>query len=230
MPFPGEECAPRWNGEAKQLPGFLRRFEIIAEMVGLTGEERCAQLGRYCQTDEDQAFLESLAGFSKTSGDWERYKKSIWRLFPDVDPEKRYSIKTLNRLVRRTHRRPQFITASEYARYARDFVKQSAKLLQQERISEREQAMLYLRGFPKQSQENIIWRLEITHNDQNTPGLHSFAEIMEAVDFIIRQAQAEGRNEETSDSEDDMDKKNGTRSDDDDLVVSQQEKKQGRRR
>jgi len=194
MPFPLEEAAPRWNGRAKRLPQFLRQFEITAEMVGLSDEEKCLQLGRYCNRGEDQKFLESLDGYAFPSRNWQTYKKSIWKLYPEVDPEFRYTTRSLDRLVQRTRRKPYFTTAEEYAEFTRDFMKQSIFLLEKNRISEMEVARLFLRGFPTKNQERIEERLEITSKSTNP----SFDEIQEAVWSIIRRMTLYEYDEETS--------------------------------
>ena len=205
MPLPGEKAAPKWNGKEKELMEFLRSFETAATRAGLSSQDKCIQLGRYCKHAEDQDLLESLDSFKATAKDWNAYKQEILRLFPGADPETKYSMESLERLVRKTHKKSPFRKVAPFAKYNRRFQKQATWLINKQILTDEEKVRLYLKGFPTATQEKIEKRLEITDNLNDDPRKkRSFVEVQEAIQYIVKKIQIQG-SDDSSDSDSDID-------------------------
>jgi hypothetical protein len=203
MPFPRERAAPKWSGKEKHLMEFLRSFETAAAQAGLTSDQKCVQLGKYCKHAEDQDLLESLDGFAPPRN-WDDFKAAILREFPTADPEAKYSIESLDRLVRKTHKKSAFKHVSSFSKFNQKFRKQATWLKKKHLITDEEIARLYLKGFPKVTRSKIEKRLEIIHYTNTDPRKkYTFEEIRKAVDYIMRklQIQNESSSEESSESE-----------------------------
>lgn len=54
MPLPGERSAPKWSSKEKDIPEFIRSFEVAADQANLTNQNKWTQLGHYCKRPSDQ--------------------------------------------------------------------------------------------------------------------------------------------------------------------------------
>jgi hypothetical protein len=188
MPLPSEKSAPKWDGRAKTLLEFLRSFEAAATQARLTGNEKVEQLGQYCLKYEDQDLLETLSGFA--GRDWAVYRASILEEFPGADPETKFSLETLELLVRKTRKSPTFRKASAYAEYNQRFLKQATWLQRRNLLSDEEKARMYLKGFPTVTRDRIERSLEVINDQYQDPANRpTFADIRKAVKNLMKRLQ-----------------------------------------
>ena len=202
MPIPDEKAAPKWNGKEKSVSEFLRSFEVSAAQANLTDDEKRTQLGRYCKRPEDQALLEQLPGFSKT---WDDYKKDILKFFPMADPDRIYSMKSLNKLIAKAHRMKSFKDAKTFARYNWAFMMITGGLERKKLISTEEKGRKYSDGFPTKTRKQLVRRMEVQFLAHSPGNEYTFDQWYAAVTFIMDRDKGKASSDTSDEDSDDSD-------------------------
>jgi hypothetical protein len=184
MPLPGDTAAPEWNGKAKNLIEFIRRFEAAANRANLSDDQKCEYLGRYCNKEENQRILESLNGFQNKN--WRQYKKSIMDYYPEVDPDSLYSIRAIEKLVEKSSKKSPFTKPESFTKYTRKFLQQASWLEKENLLSAAEKGRLYLKGFPKKTRKAIEKRLEITDANHDPKKDYTFVQLHQAAVHLAK--------------------------------------------
>lgn len=169
MPRRFDRSAPRFE-KPEHLRTYLRDLEACLEEAEITQPEKKIKYAlRYI--DEDTLDLwepisETVqADQNATEPDmWKRFKANLTTLYPASDPERRYALRDVEDLVRRTSSVPM-TDRHELSAYYREFVKFTTYLIEKKRYSDSEQKRTFMLGFPKAFRERLDHRLSITCAD-----------------------------------------------------------------
>ncbi|GLB41626.1 hypothetical protein LshimejAT787_1002260 [Lyophyllum shimeji] len=161
MPTPGSKRAPYFDPrDPTELLEFLDEFEELAKDCGLTDAEKMKTVGKYTER-KTKKFWESLPAYAEDTKDYAKLRDEILDAHPGAKKGERYSLKDLERIVRRneTHR---IKSEADIVAYYQDFRPVAVSLENDSQISANDKNRLFWRGLHMSAQKAIKKRLEIT--------------------------------------------------------------------
>ncbi|GJE97446.1 hypothetical protein PsYK624_136650 [Phanerochaete sordida] len=183
MPLRGEPGAPTFDPlQPRSLARYFDDLDDLFLRAGIRDDtEKKRHALRYVSL-RDADCWELLDEFDLGSfDDWQR---AILALYPGADDSHKYSRRDLEDLVQRW-RATSVQTLGDWAEFSRDFVAISRWLLRHKRLSEHEQSTLCRDALADDVQRRVALRLEVKYPDTHPEDGYSFAQIDEAVRFVL---------------------------------------------
>ena len=169
MPLLGSKSAPKkFSGKADKLKAFLKQFERLADLHGLTPLLKCTTIGDYCS----QRVKETIEGFSSyRRGDWATLKDEIESVYDIESVTKKYTLQDLWKLCRTTAANGSIKKLKHWKEYVQDFVRIGGALQANERITDIEYATYFWLGIPEKTQTRLELsiRNKLPDHDMSTP-------------------------------------------------------------
>ncbi|KDR84573.1 hypothetical protein GALMADRAFT_41270, partial [Galerina marginata CBS 339.88] len=191
MPSPHHPSAPKFNGQAESLTRFLKEIRLLGTVRSLTDK----QIIEWTLTYIDPNDAELWESQTKASGnDWDAFKKSIIKLYPGADGDRKYSINDLQILVKENAHIPG-INPDQFGKFYRNFLRISTFLKTKSRLSDFEAAAMFMSGLHANFQLKVRIRLRLKNPDHHPDDPWTFNEVSNAALFIVSPSSA---NEPTS--------------------------------
>ncbi|EPS97586.1 hypothetical protein FOMPIDRAFT_52139 [Fomitopsis schrenkii] len=203
MPAPESRTVPRFTG--RHLTDFLRRYENVAKLAGLTDTEKCDQVLDYCSYAVRDSFK-----YNKVfkGSDWAKVKKDMERRYGDDDTGVKFSGKELREFSDECRRRHKITNLTDFRRYLRAFGKKEGDLVEKKRMLESEWNFLFYQGLNAALRRAITDKLEkMKGSELLESDMASMEQVIDAVEEYFSRDRVERNipNDENSESEDDLD-------------------------
>jgi hypothetical protein len=156
MPMPSAPDAPQFTG--RNLLRFIDDYEMAADNVGWTDEQKCDHIHKYCVWEE-KALIKAL--HPRKDGDWKGTIEMMKQLYSGKDRTDKYSRDSLERLILQDR---TITSKKQFVKYYRDFTKRTHNMY--EEVAEDDKNRLFWKGLPKDLQKDIFSELRVS-----TPGL-----------------------------------------------------------
>ncbi|KAH8082031.1 hypothetical protein BXZ70DRAFT_1068334 [Cristinia sonorae] len=161
VPNPGTRNAPKtFRGDAEDLQPFMRQFERMARLHGLTEAEKCQMVGDYCSL----RVRETILGFdSYRAEDWENLRVEIEKAYDLDSVTKRYTISELRRTCKKyagEKDRP-LNSMKAWRHYIQDFYRVAGSLLTNKKISQEDFTVSFWKGIPKHVRDRVELQIKL---------------------------------------------------------------------
>ncbi len=157
MPMPSALDAPQFTG--RNLLRFIDDYEMAADNVGWTNEQKCDHVHKYC-VSEQKSLIKALR--PRKDGDWKGTIEMMKQLYSGRDRTDKYSRDSLERLILQDR---TITSKKQFVKYYRDFTKRTHNMY--EEIAEDDKNRLFWKGLPRDLQKDIFSELLAS-----TPGLN----------------------------------------------------------
>ena len=114
------------------------------------------------------------------AGDWELFKKQLFKLYPGSTGEQKYAITDLRALVKKRATIP-IETAEEFGTYHRQFLPIATFLYNKSRLSQREISLYFLNGLGQSLKAKVQAQLRIEKPTNLADDPYTLEEISAAV-------------------------------------------------
>ncbi|KAI0349232.1 hypothetical protein OH77DRAFT_1440539 [Trametes cingulata] len=190
MPLEGSRKAPKqFKGDPSDVEPFLRKYERLATLYGLSDQEKCQTILDYCGRLED-----------------------IW-VYWNADLEsKRFRVKDLQRFVATSKEEP-IIELKDWQSYLRRFIRIGGWLLGQKKISEREYAYYLWTGLHPAFRHQLEARILISKPEHDMSEPFSLKDIDKAAKALLSVDRFDTERLRADDSYDDDSDDSGEESD-----------------
>ncbi|KDR77711.1 hypothetical protein GALMADRAFT_34942, partial [Galerina marginata CBS 339.88] len=186
MPSPHHPSAPKFNGQAESLTRFLREVLLLGTARSLTDKQIIEWTLMYIDPNDAELWENQ----TEASGhDWDAFKKSIIKLYPGADGDRKYSINDLQILVKANAHIPG-ISPDQFGKFYRDFLRISTFLKNKSRLSDFEAASMFMDGLHINFRQQVCIRLRLKHPDHYPDDPWSFTDIADAAIFIVSPSSA----------------------------------------
>ncbi|KAF7334881.1 hypothetical protein MSAN_02357600 [Mycena sanguinolenta] len=185
MPSRNDPIAPIFDS---QKPRELRRYfcdlEFLLSRSHVTGDfEKKSHATRFLSID-DQDLWESIPEFNDPAASFAQFTAAIFRLYPEADPDRRYSLADLEALVTELSHVPS-LSRARFLEFYRRFFTISSFLCSRDRLSIHEQSRTFIRAIPLHIWQLARQRLEVKCPDVHPDDPYSLHDLCDAVDFIL---------------------------------------------
>ncbi|KAG2050287.1 hypothetical protein BDR06DRAFT_892090 [Suillus hirtellus] len=152
MPGPNSSKALLFNGETSELLEFFELFEDLASTYSLTSADKCKCLVR-CVNLPMKRFWITLTGYE--SRDYAAFKKSILDQYSGASKGQRYTVRELKRIVV-NQADSNVNTEKELIQYYSQFCAIAVWLVNNNKISTRDQDKYFWQGLPIHARRQIL--------------------------------------------------------------------------
>ncbi|KAJ6533678.1 hypothetical protein B0H19DRAFT_1004813, partial [Mycena capillaripes] len=185
MPARNDRIAPVFDS---QKPRDLRRYfsdlEFLFSRSSITGDtEKTFHATRFLSID-DQELWELVPELADPAASFAQFTAAIFRLYPEADPSRRYSIAHLDALVTELSHVESLSRARFFEFYRRFFVI-SSSLCAHDRLSVHEQSRSFVRAIPSHIWHPVQKRLSIKFPDVHPDDPYPLSDLRDAVDFVL---------------------------------------------
>ena len=149
--MPSSLDAPQFTGH--NLLCFLDDYEMAADNVGWTDEQKCDHIYKYCVWEE-KSLIKALR--PRKEGDWKGTVEMMKQLYSGKDRTDKYSRDSLERLILQDR---TITSKSQFVKYYRDFTKRTHSMY--EEVAEDDKNRLFWKGLPKDLQKDIFSELRV---------------------------------------------------------------------
>ncbi|KAF8900875.1 hypothetical protein CPB84DRAFT_1847113 [Gymnopilus junonius] len=187
MPNVHHPSAPKFNGKAISLAGYLDEVEQLTRNHNLSIQQIIQWAIRYLAPEEQQLW-KMLP--SSTGNDWAAFKKDVFKCYPGTSEEHRYTISTLKALI---DRQAEFkvTTSEQFGVYYRSFYMMSTYLKNAGKINDREISHLFLQGLHSSFHKQVRDQLYTENPRHHTDDPFTIDQIQMAALFILSSASME---------------------------------------
>ncbi|KAJ7938068.1 hypothetical protein B0H13DRAFT_1585252, partial [Mycena leptocephala] len=112
------------------------------------------------------------------------FTAAIFRLYPEADPDRRYSLAELEALASELSH-TQSLSRDSFAQFYRRFFVVSTFLLAKDRLSADEQSRIFVRAVPSNIWQRARLRLHIKFSHLHPRDPYSLNDLRDAVDFVL---------------------------------------------
>ena len=174
MPIPSSEHAPRFRGN--NLRTFLNDYNMAAENVGWTGQQKCEHIHLYCSPRYSN-LVRKLAPCK--AGNWSRTVQELYRLFQGEEKPDRYSRESIDRFVSRDR---SITKRKDVVKYYREFSRRLQGL--RDELPNAERDRLFWKGIPEDVQRDAYYELRAkkdAFSRHKAPDMHEVYKLILAV-------------------------------------------------
>ncbi|KAF8205181.1 hypothetical protein K438DRAFT_1579517, partial [Mycena galopus ATCC 62051] len=190
MPARTDRIAPVFNS---QQPRDLRRYfndlDFLLSRSHITDDfEKKFHTTRFLSLN-DQELWELVPEFADPAASFEQFTAAIFRLYPEANPDRRYSIADLDALVT-AHSRITPYSRASFLEFCRRFLLISAYLRTKNRLSAHEQSLSFIRSIPPRILPHVQQRLCIRCPDIHPHDPYPLADLRDAIDLTLLNSTA----------------------------------------
>ncbi|KAJ7871278.1 hypothetical protein B0H13DRAFT_1558144, partial [Mycena leptocephala] len=184
MPARNDRTAPAFDS---QKPRELRRYfsdlEFLFSRSRVTDDLQKYHATRFLSID-DQDLWESIPEFDDPTASFSQFTAAIFRLYPDADPDRRYSPADLKALVTELSHVPS-LSRARFLEFYRRFFAMSSFLRAKDRLSAPEQSRSFVRAIPSNIWHRAQERLHIKFPDVHPDDPYPLHDLRDAIDFVL---------------------------------------------
>jgi hypothetical protein len=176
---------PRFSSDPSGFSTFFEDVEELAHRASLNAAETIRWAIRYAGAESEAwRHVACIAPNHKPAATFEDFKSEVLNCYPHLNINRHYTSTDLERLLDE-NRGLQDMTHGEFGIFYRWFITYTSYLITCGKLSERERISSYLRGFPQSVRSRILNRLTIKKPDVLPNDGYLFADIHEAVLFVM---------------------------------------------
>lgn len=188
MPAKGHSTAPTWDADPATLAEFFEEVKDLADTQKVTDDEIIIKAaGRYAPKAESSIW-KATAAF--TGKNWLTFVKAILDLYPGAEAEQLHTLADLDAFVAKRAATP-IATSAELGLYFRDFLKISAYLVNNTRISTGERDRYFLKGFELNLRRRVVQRYNIATPAHHPHSDYDYIKVRAACDFVLAENLAD---------------------------------------
>ncbi|KAJ7430114.1 hypothetical protein B0H11DRAFT_2398550 [Mycena galericulata] len=185
MPARNDRIAPVFNSnKPRELRKYFSDLEFLLARSRIADrtEMKC-HATRFLDIDE-QDLWESVPEFRDPAASFNSFTCAIFRLYPEADPERRYSVADLNNVVAEISP-VQPLSRPRFLEFYRRFYRISTFLRSKDRLSAPEESRIFRRAIPPNIWELVQHRLHIKFPDTYPDDSYTLLDMRDAVDFVL---------------------------------------------
>ncbi|MFI5420871.1 MAG: retropepsin-like aspartic protease, partial [Nitrososphaerales archaeon] len=183
MPNRNHSAAPKFDGKAISLDGFLDEVDQLATEHNLGEDKKIEWSIRYVSTEEQQLWklLPTAQG-----ADWAAFKKELFEFYPGSTDsgDRKFSVGNLEMLSEKQSE-TKITTADQFGAYYRSFMTIAMYLEAKKKIYTRELSQLFLRGFDFKFRTQIRDQLKAENPKHHTDDPYTIIQIRTAALFLL---------------------------------------------
>ncbi|KAJ6528190.1 hypothetical protein B0H19DRAFT_1243169 [Mycena capillaripes] len=185
MPARNDRIAPVFDSQKpRDLRRYLRDLEFLFSRSSITEEtEKKFHATRFLSID-DQELWELVPEFADTTAAFAQFTAAIFRLYPEADPSRRYSLAYLDALVTEISHIESLFRVRFLESYRRFFTI-SSFLRAYDRLSTNEQTRTFIHAIPSHIWHLAHERLHIKFPDVHPDDPYPLSDLRDAVDFVL---------------------------------------------
>ncbi|KAJ7138095.1 hypothetical protein C8R44DRAFT_606765, partial [Mycena epipterygia] len=185
MPARKDRTAPVFDSRnARDLRQYFSDLEFLFSRSSIAADsEKKFHATRFLSID-DQDLWESVPEFTDPAASFEQFTAAIFRLYPEADPDRRYSIADLNALVTELSH-VQSLNHPRFLEFYRRFFTISTFLRAKDRLSVFEQSRYFCHAIPPNIWSLVHHRLRIKSPDVHPDDPYLLTDLRDAVDFVL---------------------------------------------
>ncbi|KAJ6524038.1 hypothetical protein B0H19DRAFT_1008493, partial [Mycena capillaripes] len=185
MPARNDRIAPVFDS---QKPRDLRRYfcdlEFLFSRSSITDDtQKKFHATRFLSID-DQELWELVPEFADITASFAQFTAAIFRLYPEADPSRRYSLAHLDALVTELSHIAS-LSRTRFLEFYRRFFTISSFLRAHDRLSSYEQSRTFIRAIPPHIWHLAHERLHIKFTDVHPDDPYALNDLRDAVDFVL---------------------------------------------
>lgn len=206
FPLPGNKSSPRtFKGKFNEVKTFIEHYErLCAQYYVSNHREKLDNIGQYCNR-LTREFMEALPSFK--AGDWDQFTQDLMEYYDAEQDEKRYSWRDLEAYAKKNRSNTHRVNLAYWKIYSRGFIRISGWLSYHNKVSEREQALYFWKGIPRNFRNKLESRLIATHPDHDMEEPFDIVDVQRAAKTLLKRNRFDSdklwSDEEQEDSGDD---------------------------
>ena len=185
MPLTNSRDAPVFSSSYIEFGNFFENVSQLVDRAGLENKEKSKidWAIRYAGSEAESWRL--VPCMSSDDRTFDKFKKEVTALYPNLDENCRYTNEDLQRLVNNT-RQEEDMTRDDLGIYLRKFQAISGFLISKSRLYPRDQNLQCLRGFPGPMRKRMRDRLAARRIETKPEDGYEIADIREAAEHVLR--------------------------------------------
>jgi len=185
MPRRGERAAPSFNPLCpRDLPHYFSDLDHLLKSSGVTDSTECKFFTSYFVDYAIRELWQAIPEYTDRST-FATYKNAIIRLYPEINPTRRYNLADLERIVQEQSCRATESIAN-YGEYFRRFLTISSYLRSHGRLADIDEARAFAKGLGSALQQSVTARLAIIFPHHYPDDPYALRDINEAARWILR--------------------------------------------
>jgi len=184
MPARGHATAPRFApDQLRELRRYFQDLDLLFVRAQIVRNEEKKMYARH-YVDVDTAELWAAIPEHLQPHTWLEFKNAVIALYPGASEDRKWTLADLDRIIGE-QLRLGIHSASELAQYYRTFYMVTTYLRTRHRLSEREQASAFIRGFQEDLWKKVSRRLELILPDHDLDDVYPFAGVYAAAKYVL---------------------------------------------
>ncbi|KAJ7358289.1 hypothetical protein DFH08DRAFT_622811, partial [Mycena albidolilacea] len=185
MPARNDRTAPVFDSQQpRNLPKYFSDLDFLLSRSRIADDSEKKYHATRFLTLDDQELWELVPEFTDPATSFAQFTAAIFRLYPEADPDRRYSLQDLDALVTEFSR-TESLSRARFTEFYRRFFVISTFLLAKDRLSVHEQSRSFVRAIPTH-----VWQPAHIHLRIACPNVHpcdpySLPDLRDAVDFVL---------------------------------------------
>jgi hypothetical protein len=163
LPFRTENSAPKWDGKPENLERFFSDIKNVCDICisGASAKHYIEQVFNYID-NEHYHTLEHLIPSDLSKADWDKFKTSVWELYPEFRRDQRYTIPMVEDLVVKFSliEKP---SVEDWGEFSRKFTTMIGKLIASKHLSDADKARYLRRALHEKVWHAVLTRLQVIH-------------------------------------------------------------------
>ena len=184
MPAKSQSSAPKFDDEPANLESYFRELEYQFDRCRITSDhDRKVQAVRYLDATQCDVWRGAQA-YEDHAASWDNFKDEIFKLYPGSGRERRINLSDIIAFVD-ANARTAYPNEKELGAYYRQLLSKTRPLLSTNRLTKRDQSLIYLRGLPDLLQQQTLFRIRVKDIDRHPEDLLPIDELYQASAFCV---------------------------------------------
>ena len=184
MPAKGHSSAPKFDDEPANLESYFTELEYHFDRCCITDTfDRKIQAVRYLDAAPRRVWR-GTDSYDDPYGSWEDFKEQIAKMYPGSGTEQVVNLSDIFAFVDLNAAR-NYPNEKELGAYYRRLLSDTKMMIRGNRMTPREQSLLYLRGLPAALRQQTQFRINMKNLDRHPEDLPVVSELYEASSFCV---------------------------------------------
>jgi hypothetical protein len=184
MPAKGHSAAPKFDDEPANLESYFTELEYQFDRCRITSPyDRKVQAVRYLDAAPRRVWR-GTESYENDDHTWEDFKDQIYKLYPGSGSEQRINLSDILAFVDANAQAP-YPNEKELGAYYRRLLSDTTMMIRGNRMTPREQSIIYLRGLPDLLRRQTTCRIGMKNLDRHPEDLPPIPELYDASAFCV---------------------------------------------
>ena len=184
MPAKGHSAAPKSNDEPANLESYFTELEYQFNRCCITSTYNCkVQAMRYLDAAPHRVWRGTDA-YGNDDRTWEDFKDKIYKLYPGSGSEQCINLSDILAFVDANAQVP-YPNKKELGAYYHRLLSDTTMMIRGNRMTPREQSIIYLRGLPNLLQRQTTCRIGMKNLDRHPEDFPPIPELYDASAFCV---------------------------------------------